>query len=581
MAAPNSKLPNSGSSAAKASNKQVVYVDVDDEITAVIDKINEADAKVVALVLPKRATVFQSIVNMKLLKRRAEQAGKHLVLITSEASLMPLAGMAGVYIAATLQSKPEVPAATGSPDDSGEDDNEAVALDGGEVAPAAGAKPANLPDDVEELDMAAPANASKPAPAMAAMAAGGAAANKTGEAVKGKDKKLKVPDFLRFRKKLIFAGLGLVALIVLWYFAFFVMPAAQITVKTKTADISTSTEITLDTAATEVDTNERTVPAKMEQQKKDQTQQTPATGQDNKGNKATGQVRLTNCSKSGDGVTIPAGSGVSANGMTFLTQASVTLGSSSFDFQQNCKSTGDSSATVNVVAQKPGASYNLAASDFAVAGISSVEAKSNDPMTGGTDNIVKVVQQSDIDAAKAKIESSDEKDSISKELQSSLKDAGYEPITNSLHIDAADVVASTKVGEEAEAVTVSQSTTYYLYGAKKDDLRKIIESEVKDKIDKDKQSIIDDGLDDAKFSFGETNKTPQVKATMIDTATAGPKLDLDKTKQAIVGKKSNEIKTIIKANPGVEDVTVKYSPFWVNKAPKPAKTTIVFEKSGS
>ena len=44
--------------------KQVIYVDVDDEITAIIDKMNSADAKVVALVLPKRASVFQSVVNM-------------------------------------------------------------------------------------------------------------------------------------------------------------------------------------------------------------------------------------------------------------------------------------------------------------------------------------------------------------------------------------------------------------------------------------------------------------------------------------------------------------------------------------
>ena len=31
--------------------------------------------------------------------------------------------------------------------------------------------------------------------------------------------------------------------------------------------------------------------------------------------------------------------------------------------------------------------------------------------------------------------------------------------------------------------------------------------------------------------------------------------------------------------PGVDDVTVKYSPFWVTKSPKPARTTVVFEKS--
>ncbi|MBC7581656.1 hypothetical protein H7097_02175, partial [Aeromicrobium sp.] len=52
-------------------NKETVYVDIDDEITAIIEKVRSSQQKIVALVLPKRASVLQSIVNMKLLKRTA------------------------------------------------------------------------------------------------------------------------------------------------------------------------------------------------------------------------------------------------------------------------------------------------------------------------------------------------------------------------------------------------------------------------------------------------------------------------------------------------------------------------------
>src|SRR5947209_11713113 len=94
-----------------ASEKDTIYVDIDDEITGIIDKLKSSDGKIVALVLPKRATVFQSIVNMKLLKRAADDSKKHLVLITAEAGLLPLAGAAGVHVAKTLTSKPEIPLA--------------------------------------------------------------------------------------------------------------------------------------------------------------------------------------------------------------------------------------------------------------------------------------------------------------------------------------------------------------------------------------------------------------------------------------------------------------------------------------
>jgi hypothetical protein len=99
-------------------SKDNIYVDVDDEITAIIDKVRASQAKIVALVLPKRASVLQSVVNMKLLKRSADDAGKKLVLITSEQGLLPLAGSVGVFVASSLQSRPEVPEA---PDQTGDD----------------------------------------------------------------------------------------------------------------------------------------------------------------------------------------------------------------------------------------------------------------------------------------------------------------------------------------------------------------------------------------------------------------------------------------------------------------------------
>jgi hypothetical protein len=93
-----------------SAQKDVIYIDIDDEITSIIDKVNASKQKIVALVLPKRATVFQSIVNMKLLKRTADTTKKRVVLITSEAGILPLAGAVGMYVAKTLQSKPAIPA---------------------------------------------------------------------------------------------------------------------------------------------------------------------------------------------------------------------------------------------------------------------------------------------------------------------------------------------------------------------------------------------------------------------------------------------------------------------------------------
>lgn len=576
--------------------KQVVYVDVDDEITTIIDKMNNADAKVIALVLPKRAAVFQSIVNMKLLKRRAEQANKHLVLITSEAGLMPLAGMAGVYVASTLQSKPEVPTAPAGDDLPEDADDEPVTMGSGSgddfdaarnattpvgalAGTSSGAAGINdLPDDIQELDKAAPAGKAngKPSPEMAAMAAGGAAAASSAP----KDKKLQVPNFFRFRKRLVFIGLGLVALIGLWYVAWFVMPTAAVTIKTRTSDIDANLDIVLDTDATTVDTEELSVPAKIQQQQKNNTQQSPATGTENRGERATGSVTLSLADCSQDSVSIPAGTGLSSGGMTFITQSSATLSSAEIGGKcRNADFPNVSSDEVTVIAQKGGAGYNIGAASFSGAP-AGVTAASSAAMTGGTDNIIKIVQQSDIDAAKAKMANNAEKDTVKSQLQKSLEENGLYAIQPTFHVAGSDVTTSVKVGDEAEAVTVSQTITYTMYGTKKADLRKLIEAEAEDKIDKAKQGIIDDGIGKAKFTVPEPGAPPQLKLTMAVTAVAGPQLDVEQVKQGMVGKKSGVVKDAIKTNPGVDDVEVKYSPFWVTKAPKPEKITVVFEKTG-
>jgi hypothetical protein len=102
-------------------NKDVIYIDVEDDITAIIGKVKDAGSKIVALVPPKRIGVLQSAVNLRLLVRAAEQSSKHIVLITSNSALMSLAASAKVPIAKTLQSKPELAEISALDVDDGED----------------------------------------------------------------------------------------------------------------------------------------------------------------------------------------------------------------------------------------------------------------------------------------------------------------------------------------------------------------------------------------------------------------------------------------------------------------------------
>jgi hypothetical protein len=558
------------------STKDTIYIDVDDEITAIIDKIGASKHKIVALVLPKRATMLQSIVNMKLLKRSADELDKHVVLITTEAGLLPLAGAVGMHVAATPQSKPVIPSKPESMSDEPEnveepyDDALFTSQATTPIGELTGMDAGQTDEDTIQLDNAE----DDEAVGASAGAAATSAKKAKSKPPKGKNKKLKVPDFNSFRNRLLIGGGALLLLIVLWVFAAVVLPKATLAVKTDSQDIDSSLDVTFDTKATSVNVDDGVVPATIEQNVKTTTQSAPATGQQNNGEKAEGQVVLSSdditiCAPNKQ-ITIPAGTGVSTNGLTYITQQSGTIGRKG--------NTCIFDTTVGVVASKGGANYNVSSASFTVQGYSNVTGKSSGAINGGTDEITKVVTQSDINAAKEKLAA--QVDSVAKdELSSRLEDKGLYVVKESFSPGNPEVTASAKAGDQVDSVTVTQKTTYTMTGAKKDDIEDLIKASIEDQIDKSKQEVLNTGLDKGVFKLQSQDGTSKVLMGLAVTSLAGPRLDDEAIKTQVAGKKANEAKEILKSYPGVTDVEVNYSPFWVSSIPKKtSKIKIIYEK---
>ena len=185
------------------------------------------------------------------------------------------------------------------------------------------------------------------------------------------------------------------------------------------------------------------------------------------------------------------------------------------------------------------------------------------PGISTADDITKIVQQSDIDSAKQKIESQDST-AVKQQLQSQLNNLGLYAVTATFTSSSPSVTSNVKAGEEADSVTVTQTMTYTMLGSKQSDLKAVINDAVKDKIDESKESIIDYGLGKASFT---TQNAGSGSVKMQVTAIAGPDLKIAELKKKVAGQKTGDAKKIIKDNPGVTDVTVEYSPFWVTSVP--------------
>lgn len=542
--------------------KDVIYVDVDDEITGIVNKITNSKKSIIALVLPKRASSLQSIVNMKLLKRSAAQNDKKLVLITSEIKLLPLAGAAGLYVASNLTSKPYIPP---SPQIGG-----AALADGAEnIDPntpvsslAPNAKYASDSDAIEIDNTPKNTDSSSDAPVKKP---------ETGK----KDKKKKVPSFSSFRKKAIIIAVALLLLIssLIWAFSF--APKGKLTVKAQTSDVPVNITFTADQSISSVDIDKKLVRASLKELSKNDSEKVDATGEKNNGNKASGTMTLRNC-ESNFQLTIPAGTGISSGDFTFVTQQAVTLDDSAVTPSNICIS---GSKDVPVIAQQGGDEYNLSARDYAVAGHSKVEATGS-AMSGGTSKIVKVVAKTDINKAKERLNS--KQNTAEDDIKKELIEEGYIPVEDTFKTKEGTYNSSPAIDTEAKEVTVSITNEYSMLGVKKEDVQELVKKQVNEDQKDKAQSILNDGIDSAiikksistaSVSEGQTLLTVETKSVV------GPEINEDEIKNLISGKKKGEAEELIKKRAGLSDPRVELSPFWVSKVPKASKITIEVQKA--
>jgi hypothetical protein len=555
-----------------------VYVDIDDEITALIDKIKASDSKVVALVLPKRASVLQSIVNMKLLKLSADNDKKRVVLITGEAGLLPLAGAVGLYVAKSLGTKPEVPpgpnmALAGETETIDEDiklplaDEEEEAPDltkkvttNTPVGVLADALPESINGpkhlrDVETLELdnepeAAAVEASKEEPK----------GKKAKEPKLKKDKHLKVPNFNRFRWVLVGGILLIAALVVFGIFAFLVWPKATIDIKTNASNVNTTLQLTLDPQASSLNLSSGDIPANTASEQKTFSQTVNTTGQQNEGTAANGTVIMNAGACSGTVPNpVPAGTSLSSNSLTYITQQDATFSPATQG--HNCSWESNS---VQIAAANPGSNYNTANSaTFTVTGFPSVTATGS--ATGGTDNIVQVVSQNDVNAATTKITSTDTS-AIKQSLINQLRGQGLYPIEVTFAAGSPQVSANPTVGTASPTVTVTETISYTMYGVKKSDLNTALNANIKSQT-ANGQNILTNGLTQSGFkqlNASGTNDTVSLSALAV----VGPNISVSKIKKDVAGRSPQAIISIIKNNPNVTTVTVRLSPFWVTRAPK-------------
>ena len=519
--------------------KDIIYIDVEDDITAIIVRVKASKDEVVALVPPKRIGALQSVVNLRLLARAAKQSGKHLALITTNEALTNLASAAAIPVAKTLQSQPELIAVPTAKIDGDDDVIEGAELPVGEHA--------------KQADPATKAD--KQSAAMAAALAGDEAAKSPAKTTPKKAAaKPKIPNFNSFRKKLFLTGGALLLLILFFIWANVIAPHATITVQAKTSPNSVNQPVTVaDNVLT--DATKGVIKAAVQQQQTQKSVAFTPTGKKDAGSKAIGTVQFSTGSITDLGTTIPAGTTLtSSSGMTFTTDSSVTITMSNYR-----------GAPVTITATQNGSAYNAASGSMNGAP-GSISATISGATSGGVTKMVTVVTAEDVQKAKATL-TSQNTDNIKNDLKAKF-DANTVVIDQSFVANYDQTSSSPDVGQEAAGqATLATTITYKLYGVSRDEVNKYLEAFMKTQLkDTKNQRVYDSGS--KKASFQEATAVANgAKATLIATAKIGPMIQDQQVKDLSKGKQYGDIQAALKQIPGVQSIQVAFFPPWLNTVP--------------
>lgn len=547
--------------------KDIIYIDVEDDITAIIGKIKKSHEKVVALVPPKRIGILQSAVNLQLLSRIAKNTNKKLVLITHNHALMALSSSAGIPVAKNLKTKPMLLDVKKDEEVEGEDVIDGAQLPVGDHVRIASAHHGKVSKKDESSEEATETEDSKDESEedqdtvdnreLVLESIDIEKANEEGDKKSKKEHKIKVPDFGRFR---IYLLLGLIFGSALIYFLVWAMvyaPAAKVIITAKTSPAPVSVNVKLSDTT---DISKNTIQILTKELKKESSVEFNATGTDTVGDKASGTITLSNAFSS-DAIYVPAGSSFNNGDYNFVTTADASVPGAGVVDSEIVAGTLD----VAVEAEDIGGEYNLSERAY-ISSVGGLTAYGGD-MTGGTSREVKVVTEDDLKKAKDQLASMSE-DQAKEELIAQFTN-GEAVIMDSFVANDKDPVVSSEVGKEAKGgiATVSSESTYVITAIAKSELDVYLKDAIEKQIDTKTQRIYDDGFED--ISFSSYLKTE--KATTVSLATVGkvgPNIDQDQVKDRAKGLRYGDVQALLGIIKGVSDVDVKFSYFWVTTVPE-------------
>lgn len=528
---------------------EILYFEPTDEVTRAIERIREVKDADVALVLPQNSLILQSIVNLKLIKRISQQAGKQITLVTTDQIGRNLAGQIGLTVYGKIEDgRPvgKVFTKTPEPVTSGalrekilQDTEEMTTVTGIQVHRYDKDDPLVRLGDLAEKGME---TGSAPTEEVAAPTR----ATLVGE----------TPPRKRRRWRRLFFILLLLLAAWLYFVTYFAATRVLLTVKGEAATVDVEVSAVGNPGPDQV----KLLSYASEQSA---TKEVAATGTKNLGNKAKGTVSLVN-SYSSASQTIPAGSTLSdSKGQTFTLAQAVTIPGAEFAVEGSAitvKKPGKVDG--NIEATTPGESYNINGGQMKIAGITEQRDNKvygeNPATSGGTTLNKKVVTDTDL----AGLQTSLIAELTAKATAETAKQAPSDlmPIGELGKTETVSYQASATAGAEADKITGTGKVSVRLAGVAKADLTSFANRQtVANRPNQTFTATKDPTISVLSADAG----APLARLRLVVEGNVSAKIDTEALKKDLVGKREAAARERLEQVPLYASVQFRYAPSWL------------------
>jgi hypothetical protein len=584
-----------------------IYIEPNEEIVSLIDRLISAEEKEINLIIPANAQIWQSSINLRLLKREADNLNKKITLVVPNGLDVEIAEKIGFEV----KKEKDIPVETIREEQNPEFEEEVEIEE--EFREAKKSKrdmieylvkelkpgeklsrpfsffkskkkkqESSMPDftsRIKKRKMVDIVNPSKRVKISSPyrepvekeipvekMPLGG----KTeilNESLSSEDENLlarqtsthsKWPKFLAAFIIITFLIAGLVS--------YLILPTTEIVISPKTEEVNLDLSIVGSREISQINESLNKIPLQEIEVEKIKEREFQTTGEKQISEKAKGYITIYNEYSSDPQPLLVGTRFESPEGKIFRTIKAITVPGAKIQEGKIVSS----SIKVEVVADQPGDSYNIGPTDFTIPGFkgspkfASFYGKSENSMEGGYVGKIKVVSAEDLEEAEKR---------LTQEAKNEAKQAFQEQIPTDLKVIEEDLKekaekssASKNEGDEAESFTLEIKVTISAFLYKEEDLKNLVDLNIASQIPDDKVVISETQqieIDDLTIDW---DKQEAFFSLSIKEKVSW-KIDVQSLKKDLAGLNELDVRGYLGSLDKIQEAKVSFWPFWVKRVP--------------